>query len=115
MNAGRVDQVGRIADLAAHPAPRAPDHLGEQSGKHLRRSTRIGVGQRRARHRMSAHMVKPRRMALQPAGNLTQAGGARQLAVQKRDQLVLGGQPTNVFVRPMRRDQTLERSPGNVL
>ena len=60
-------------------------------------------------------MVKPGRVALQPADDLAQARGPGKLAVQQGDELVFGGQSTDVFVRPMLIDQALERIPGKTL
>ena len=114
-NAGRVDQIGRLADLAPQAPMGATDHLGKQRGEQRSRAFGIGVGQRRALHGASANMVEARLVAVQTAHDLPQAPRPGKLAVKQRYQLVPTAQPPHPTVRSVRRHQTVERCPGNTL
>ena len=113
--AGRVDQVDRLADLVPQAPMGMTDHLGEQRGEQCCRALGIRVGQRRALHRAGANMVKPRLVAVQTADNLPQAPRTRKLAVKQRDQLVPAAQTTHMLVRSVRRHKTVEHRPGKPL
>ncbi len=111
---GRVDQINRIAQRPAQMPVGLADRQREQLAEHRRRAVRIGVRQGRAMRRARPQMVQPSLMAAQPGDDLAQAGGSRQLAVQQRDQLALGGQPAHPCVGPVLLDQPIESQPRNM-
>ena len=90
-------------------------HRGEQLAEHRARPQRIGIGQGRARHRMGAEMIKAHGMALQPALDLTQARGARELRIKQRRELALRRQPAHPRIGLVHLDQPLELGPRHML
>ena len=94
---------------------REPRHVGEQIGEYLGRALRVGIRERRAADRPAAEMIEPGGVALQAADDLAQARGAGKLAVEQGEELAPGGQPAHPRVGAMRRHQSIERVPGNML
>ena len=64
---------------------------------------------------MTAHMVQPGAVALQTANNLVQARCSGKLPIEQRDELVLGGQMTHMFVLTMIRNMLIKYVPRNAL
>lgn len=62
---------------------------------------------------LPADMIKPAPMARHRGFDLTQRGGAGQLAVQKRDELVTGLELANEFIAPVFFHKSVEHSPRN--
>ena len=62
-----------------------------------------------------AEMVEPVRMTGEPGFDLAQALRARQLPVQKRDELIPRRQPAHSRVGPVRVHQPIERLPRQML
>jgi hypothetical protein len=60
-------------------------------------------------------VIEPRRVALQAGHDLAQAGRARQLPVQQRDELALRRQPPHPTVRAMLGHQSVELAPRHLL
>ena len=78
----------RFADLTSQAAAGLRDQISEQRAECLARALGIGVGEGRARYRPSSEVVEPVRMAGEAGFDLAQALRARQLPVQKGDELV---------------------------
>src|SRR5271166_1468868 len=91
----RIDEMYRLADLASQAATGLRDQMSEQRAECLARALGIGVGEGRARYRPSSEVVEPVRMAGEAGFDLAQALRARQLPVQKGDELVSGRQPAH--------------------
>ena len=85
-------RCNRLADLTSQAAAGLRDQISEQRAECLARALGIGVGEGRARYRPSSEVVEPVRMAGEAGFDLAQALRARQLPVQKGDELVAGGQ-----------------------
>ncbi len=113
--AGGVDQPHHIRRRASEPAPGQARHLGEQSGEHLMRSSRIGVGQGRARHFPRPQVIEPGRMARHRRLDLPQRDCAGQLGVEQSHQLALGAQPTNPSISAVLIHKIFERRPRDML
>jgi hypothetical protein len=75
----------------------------------------VGIGQGRAPRQLGARMVEPRRLALDPPDNLTQARRSRQLAIKHGQKLAFGDQSASPRIRPMRHRQPIEIIPRHRL
>jgi hypothetical protein len=113
--AGRIDQPHRLADPAPQAAPRLAHHLGEQAGEHRRRSARVGIGQRRARHLAGAEVIESRLVTRQRRLDLAQRHGPGELAVEQRHQLASRGQSPYPPVGLVLSHQPIEFRPRNML
>jgi hypothetical protein len=115
LEAGRIDQIDRIAQGPAQMPVGLAYHQREQFGEYPRRAMRIGVRQGRARHRTRPQVVPPGLMALQTGDDLAQARSTRQLAVEQRHELALGGQAANPRIGPVHRHQPVKLAPRQIL
>ena len=113
--AGRVDEMQRLAHLLTQSGHRLRDQPRKKSGKHLGAAKSVGVRKGRARHRARTQMVKSRRMALKRADDVPQTFGAGQLPVKQGQKLALGRQLAHTRIRAMLFHKTLECAPRKVL
>ena len=115
LEAGRIDQIDRIAQRPAQMPVGVMDHQRKQLGENFSGAVRIGIRQRRALHRARAQMVQPPPMALQTGDDLAQTRRPGQLAIEQRDELAFRRQSANPRICPVLRHQPVKLAPRQML
>ena len=113
--AGRIDQIGGVAEFVAQAPPRAPPSRRKARRKPRWDAARWHRTASSASRHMTAHMVQPCAVALQAANNLAQAHRPGKLPIEQRDELVLGGQMAHMFVRTVILNMLIKYVPRNAL
>ena len=88
-----------------------PQQIAEQRG----RAIAVGLGQRRAPHRIAAQFRQALLVALQVRHDRPKARRPRQLSVQQRHELAFAVQPPRGVIRATGLDQFLEAGFRNML
>src|SRR5690242_2009233 len=90
-------------------------HRCAQFAKDLPRPLRVGIRQGRALHRLGAKVIELGLVARQAGHDLSQAGGAAELAVQQCDQMQLCVQLARQVIGAVLLNRLIELVPRQVL